>query len=138
MSIDSAKDETNANLTKLADAIVELGYRAKIEDDVIVSSAGGMKVSVQLYGDDSVQLASGFRGLPTGFGFEQINEYNRKYRFGSIYQQEPGTVVLQSNFLLDPDDSHFKDKMEAIFSLVEGLIVELREAIAEFDDTSSE
>lgn len=138
MSIDKAKDETNAKLTKLADAIGELGYRAKIEDDVIVSSAGGMKVAVQLYGDDSVQLAAGFRGLPTGFGLEQINDYNRKYRFGSVYQEEPGTVVLQSNFLLNPDDSQVKDRMEAIFSLIEGLIGELREAISDIDNTTSE
>ncbi len=128
-------------LRRFAEALSNIGYRAKIENDVIVTSAAGVRISLQLYDNTSIQLATGVRGVPEAFGLEQINEFNRKYRFGSTYQEGPGTIVLQANFLADSSEEVSTEFVERIVNLFEGLVGELRDAIAEIteadDDSAS-
>lgn len=133
MSDDRADMDDAETLRRLVEVLGDLGYRAKVEDDVVISSVGGVRMSVQLYGSNSIQLATGMRGIPETFGLEQVNEFNRKYRFGSVYQDEPGTVVLQANFLLDATEAIPEDLVETILGLVEGLVSELRSAIEATD-----
>lgn len=126
-----------AELDALRRSVEQLGYRAQLADGHVVSSASGMRLTISLY-PGSLQIAGGVGDVPAEFGPEQVNAFNAKYRFGTLYSSET-SVVLQANFLFEPDEADADARLEKILSIYEGLASALRDSIARrLDETGPE
>lgn len=79
----------------LADLLQELGYRAMLSTDgsgdpLILSSADGSDFRIYFYGCSNgqacktIQFSRGY-DMDQGMSLEQVNTWNREYRFGKVY-----------------------------------------------------
>ena len=121
-------DPADEGLALVQKLMQDLGYRASIEEDRIVGSASGMKLAIVLY-PGSLQIAGGISDVPPAFGLEDVNAFNGRFRFGTVYRAED-SLLLQASFLLDPASADAKDIVEKVLSIFEGLASELRSAVS--------
>lgn len=120
-----------AAVERIAAVVADLGYRSQVDEDRVLTSVGGTKTVIAWADPGSVQFSAGIRAVPAGFGLEQINEYNRRYRFASLYSNPDGSVVLQADFLLDVEDAEHVPQIEKMLSLFEACAGEMRSALYE-------
>lgn len=111
----------------IADAIRTLGYRATVEDGQVLTSVSGMKTVVSWSEPGTLQFAVGIRGTPDTFGLEEVNAFNREFRFTSVYRNPDGSLVLQADFFhnagADPSE------LEKMLVLFEAGVGEFRQAL---------
>lgn len=118
----------------LAELLSRLGYKAEEgERGVVKSSFSGTHVLAQAYELRSLQFVAGWSDFPASFDLKDANEFNSKFRFGSVYFSE-GNLTLQANFLFDPAEDDAEGKLQMTVSLFEGLIRELLEMLRNEDD----
>lgn len=125
-----------AAVERIAAAVAELGYRSQIDENRVLTSVGGTKTVIAWAEPGSVQFSAGMRAVPEGFGLEEINDYNRRYRFASLYSNPDGSIVLQADFLLDIDDAEHQDHIEKMLSLFEACAGEMRMSLFEVVERS--
>lgn len=113
----------------IAKVVLDLGYRSQAEDNRVLTSVSGTKTAINWVEPGSLQFSAGILAIPSSFGLEQVNEYNRQYRFASIYLNPDGSLVLQSDFLFDPEHSDHADQLEKMLGLFEACSTELRQAL---------
>jgi hypothetical protein len=118
-------------IPRIAAAVLELGYRSQVDDDRVLTSVGGIKAVITWSEPGSIQLSAGLRTVPEYFGLKEINEYNRRYRFASLYLNPDGSVVLQADFLFDVNASDYVEELEKMLSLFEACATEMRMALIE-------
>lgn len=95
----------------LAGVLQDLGYRAMLSTDssgdpLIRSSADGSEFSIFFYGCSSgqackaIQFSKGY-DMATGMSLEQVNEWNREYRFGKVYLDDEADPFIEMDVNLD-------------------------------------
>lgn len=125
--------ENEASIPTLAELFSRLGYKAEeVERGVVRSSFSGTRVLAQARDPGSLQFMAGWTD-PGSFDLANANEFNSKFRFGSVYLSD-GNVTLQSNFLFDASEAEAEGKLQLAVSLFEGLIRELLEMLREDDE----
>lgn len=122
----------------IAKAVLDLGYRSQPEDNRVLTSVSGTKTAINWVEPGSLQFSAGIQAIPSEFGLEQVNEYNRRYRFASVYLNPDGSMVLQSDFLFDPEHSDYADQLEKMLGLFEACSTELRQALFEVTEKDEE
>ncbi len=118
-------------ISSIAKTVLDLGYRSQIDDGRVLTSVGGTKAVIHWTDPGSLQFSAGIRAVPDGFGLEQLNDYNRRYRFGSLYMNPDGSMVLQADFLFDPDEPDQQSWIEKMLSLFEACAGQMRQALFE-------
>ena len=99
------------NATELVDLLQDLGYRAMLTTDssgdpLILSSADGSDFSIFFYGCTNgqsckaIQFSKGY-DMDQGMSLEQVNTWNRDYRFGKVYLDDEADPFIEMDVNLD-------------------------------------
>jgi len=87
----------------IAKLIQDLGYRATVEKrggiDLVASTAAGLKFIIAPAGDDLLQFSLGMTSVAS-FRLDEVNRFNGTFRFGKVYLDDDGDIVLHWDVLV--------------------------------------
>lgn len=122
---------------QLSNILLKMSYQAEVVADgkAVRSGASGFKFTIiPLVNAAEFMSAVIWEHKPVNP--EMINSFNKINRFGKVYADDDGDVVLISDFLLNYDDSNEKleNLMQQIMIIWEGLIGKMKDHLMTWSD----
>lgn len=129
----------DADVQAIASLLHEEGYRAKIEPDtgVIRSATGGLNISI-FPSAKNIQVRCGIVREDYRIGLKDVNDFNARYRFGKLYIDDDGDIVLESDHLFDVQAGDAAGSLREIIRIFEGLIRAMSDLIREAETQEKE
>ena len=118
---------------RLVGMLQELGYKAKYVEDaeLIEAGIGGLVVLIYYFESGSIQFFCPTRIAPdAGFGLDQVNAFNRGYRFSKVYLMEDDGAAIEQDFLLDLSSDTAFSELQTIMGLCEASLSLWKEELA--------
>ena len=102
MTVQDEPDTQPGIMPSISNALLELGYKAKIEGNIVESATSGYHFGVRFVGE-SVQLSVPVTN-DMKFQLSDANEFNALYRFAKIYLDEDEDILLTCDFFATEAD----------------------------------
>lgn len=122
--------DADVSYSIIAQLLTELGYKAEVHGNLVRSSAGGSRFTVRTYNKQSIQFACAWGVTPEEFDLEQVNDFNARYRFATVYR-DGDMVILQSSFFFDHSAAEAGPRLQQLLTLFESLMTALRSEMSE-------